>query len=171
MKNIVILFLILAFQNCNSNELSSEINKIYSLNKEKDFSEFENWTIYLREDESETWLFDYTPNNKIEARYLIIRKDSLLVKSIFPVKDSAFHSLNVYSSGDQYAEDALSLDLYLNFKALKVDAISYLQEDSLYLLKKEGIFLIHTKSPTDISSVKQFCHYKKIDPLWFYSKE
>lgn len=169
MKNIVILLFLLVFHNCNSNELSSEINKIYNLNKEKDFSEFDNWTIFLREEEGATWLFDYTPNNKIEARYLIIQTDSLLVKRIFPLKDSVFHSLNVYASWQQYAEDAFSLNLYLNFRALKIDAISYQQDDSLYLLKKGGIILIHTKKPTDISTFKKFCNYKKIDSYWFYS--
>lgn len=171
MKNIVILFFILSFQNCNSNELPSEVNKIYNLNKEKDFSEFENWTIYLRENERETWLFDYTPNNKIEARYLIIKKDSLLIKCIFPVKDSAFHSLNGYFLENRNVEDALSLDLYLNFIALKVDAISYLQDDCMYLMKIKGAVLLHTKIPIEISTVKQFCHYKRIDSHWFYSKD
>lgn len=171
MKNVIILFLIFGFYNCNSYESSSSIEQIYNLNKGKDFSEFENWTIFLRENESDTYIFDSMPNDKVEARYLVVSKDSLLFKRIFPFQDSIFHSLNAYCSEKQNAKGAFDLDLYSNFKALNVDVISYQQNDSLYLLKKAGIVLLHTKGSTDISTIKQYSNYKKIDANWFYFKE
>ena len=172
MRTLSILILLLIFQNCNSNEFPLEIKKTYLLNKEKNFSAFENWNIYLREGKNNVYLFDYTLNDKIEARYLIIDKDSIIFKRVFPLQDSVFFLLKTDSLHKHSGKSSLSMDLYLNFKSLEVDAMFYRQKEKLFLLKKDKITLVRTMKPIDsISNEIQFVNYKKIDPYWFYHKD
>ena len=172
MRTSAILFLLLIFQNCNTNEFPSEIKKIYSLNKEKSFSEFENWNIYLREGKSNVYLFDYMLNDKIEARYLVVDKDSIIFKRIFSLQDSVFFSLSTDSLHRHLGKSTISMELYLNFKSLEIDAIFYRQKERLFLLKKDKITLVRTVEPrNNLSDGVHFINYKKIDPHWFYFKD
>jgi len=168
MRTMIIL--IILFQGCNLKDLPSEVKEIYSLNKGRDFSAFENWNVYLREGTTNVYVFDYKVIDKIDARYLIVDKDSLMFKQIFPKQDSLFYTLNPDSSYNGMS--LLNVDLYLDFKSLGVDAIFYVQKNKMFLLKKDKITLVRTMKPSDsISDGVQFINYKKIDPYWFYYED
>jgi len=172
MRTLTILILLLIFQNCNSNEFPSEIKKTYFRNKDKDFSKFENWNIYLREGKTNVYLLDYVLNDKIEGRYLIIDKDSIIFKRIFPHQDSMFYLLNTDSLHRQCGKISLSMNLFLNFKSLEIDAMRYNQKEKLFLLKNDNFTLVRTMKPMEvISNGTQFLNYKKIDLYWFYHED
>ena len=171
MRTLVILFLLFIFQNCNTKDFPSEIKKIYSLNKDKTFSEFENRNIYPREEKRNVYLFDYILNEKIAARYLVVANDSIVFKQIFPLQDTVFYLLNKDTLYSHLKKPIISLDLFLNFKSLGIDAIFYRQKERLFLLKKDKNSLIRLVDPrNNLSDSINFINYQKIDQFWFYFK-
>ena len=172
MRTLAILLLLVIFQNCNSNEFDSDIKKTYFRNKDKDFSKFENWNIYLREGKSNVYILDFELNDKNEARYLIIDNDSIIFKRIFPLQDSIFYLLNTDSLHRPSGKCLLSMDLYLNFKSLGIDAMFYKEKEKLFMLEKDKFTLVHSVKPVEsIYNGRQFLNYKKIDMYWFYHED
>ena len=172
MRTVVFIFLLFIVQNCNTSDYPSEIKKIYSLNKDKSFSEFTNWNIYLREGKRNVYLFDYMLNNKITARYLVVDDDSIIIKQIFPVHDSIFFLLKTDSPYKDSEKASISLEFFLNFKSLGIDAIFYKQKERLFLLKKDDISLIRSVDPRNkFYDNENFLDYRKIDPHWYYFKD
>jgi len=171
MRTSVILFLLFIIQNCNTNDFPSEIKKIYSLNKDKSFSEFENWNIYPRDGKSNVYLFDHMLDNKIATRYLVVDDDSIIFKRIFSLQDTVFFSLSPDFLYRPLEKTTISLELFLNFKSLGIDAIFHRQKERLFLLKKDKISLIRSVDPrNNLSESVNFVNYRKIDPYWFYLK-
>ena len=171
MRTSMILLMLLTLPSCNTNDCPSEVEKIYSLNKEKSFSEFENWNIYLREGKNNVYVFDYILKDKIETRYLVVDEDSIIFKQIFPLRDTIFSSLTTDSLHNHSGKPTISIELYLNFKSLEIDAIFYKQKERLFLLKNNKLTLVRTIEPrNNLSDGVNFINYKKIDPYWFYFK-
>ncbi|WP_081782494.1 hypothetical protein [Prolixibacter bellariivorans] len=172
MKTLAIFFLLLIFQNCDTKEFPLEVKKIYSSNKEKPFSEFENWNIYLRGGKNDVYVFDYMLNDKIEARYLVTDGEPVMFKRIFPFQDSVFFSLNKDSLHRYSGKSIISKKLYLDFKSLGIDAIFYRPKEKLFLLKKDKVTLVRTVEPQNrLSDSLRVVNYKKIDPHWFYFRD
>ncbi len=172
MRTVVFIFLLFIIQNCNTIDYPSEIKKIYSLNKDKSFSEFKNWNIYLREGKRNVYLFDHMLNNNIAARYLVVDDDSIIFKQIFPVHDTVFFLLKTDFPYKHSEKTSISLELFLNFKSLGIDAIYYKQKERLFLLRKDDISIIRSVDPrNNFSESVNFLDYRKIDPHWFYFKD
>lgn len=171
MRTLLIILLAIICHSCTSNELPTLIEEIYTLNRAKEFNKFRNWVIYTREGKDNVYLFDYMQNDQIDTRYLVVHNDTVVFKEIFPKKDTVFHVAKIDSL---YYDNSnmLSIDLYFDFKDLEVDEISYLQNEDLFLLKRNGFTLIHSVKPLDnITNIKRFNNYKKIDEYWYYFEE
>ncbi len=168
-----ILIIFLFFVGCQAqvnDELSKKVQDTYTLNKGKEFSCFRNWNIFLREGSKEAYVFDYNKNDQTISRFLIAETgDSVVYKQIFPDQDTLFRCLKA----DTLCEsEIITLNHYLDFKSLKVDALSYIEKNDLFLIEVDDQSLIYSiKALESLSDISRFSSYNKIDEHWFYYKK
>lgn len=130
--------------------------EMYVINKEKSFNSFKNFHIWQR---SEGYIFDYY-NENVEKRYLICDfEDTLFYKIIF--SDSAeFEELDLIGNNEY-----ISTELYLEFKNLKIDKLTYDLKYDVFFLKKDGYCLIRSEKSLD--TIKRYENYSAIDKIWY----
>lgn len=167
MRILIIFLLFVSCQGQIDNELSKKAKETYELNKDKEFSCFRNWNVFLRDGNKEAFIFDYIENDQAKSRFLVTEsKDGVIYKQIFPEQDTIFHNLKA----DTLCEsNIITLNLYVDFKALKIDALSYIQENDLFLIKVDDQTIIYSiKARENLSDISRFSNYKKMDAHWFY---
>lgn len=174
-KSIFIILIVQLFflnhNNCIWN-IPDEINSFYLINRDKEFKEFINWKIYPRDNDNKSIIFDYYINDEIRFRFFVIddtEKNNVVYKQVFPNKDTLFYSLKNSIKDFGYP---INIELYNNFKSLKINALYYLSENNLILFEmSESFSLIYSEAKQNITEITQFNKYKKIDPCWFYYME
>lgn len=165
---LVILFLFCNFQCSNTDEkILLKIYDFYNLNKDRDFKNFRNWHIWRRENQAETYIFDYLTDEKIDFRFLVVKdskKGNILYKQITPKRDSLFFELK-----ENINDNGLTLNLYLEFKYLNVDALYYLNEHKMILFEFKSYNILYSEIPNiNLLVINRFNKYKQIDSNWFY---
>ncbi|MBN2348060.1 MAG: hypothetical protein JXJ22_04435 [Bacteroidales bacterium] len=169
---LIVQLFFLNYNNCIKNDIPDEINSFYLNNKDKDFKEFLNWKIYPRDADNKSLIFDFYNNDEIQFRFFVINdteRNEVIYKQVFPNKDTLFYSLKNSIKDFGYP---INIELYKNFRSLKINALYYLPENSLILFKmSESISLIYSEAKQNITEIPRFNEYKKIDSHWFYYSE
>lgn len=165
MKLLTIIALILSACSSNQEEIISP-KEFISLNKGRDFSIFQNWNIYPREVKGDVLVCDYYKEDEVNKRYLVFKNKSgeYIYRNIYPVIDTVSYSLE---KGDS-TEGKVSLELINTFNALNIYKLTYITNLNLYLFDLQETTVIYSEKNIDITDLKQYEKYVKIDANWFY---
>lgn len=165
MKLLTIIGLILSACASNQKEIISP-KEFVSINRGHDFSIFQNWKIYPREDKGDVLVCDYFKEDEVDKRYIVFKNKSgeLIYRNIYPVMDTVSYSLEK----GEYIEGKVSYDLINTFNALNIYKLTYVTNLNLYLFDLHETTVIYSEKGIDITDIKQYEEYTKIDANWFY---
>jgi hypothetical protein len=165
MKFIAIAILIISTCSSGQKKQVSPTEFIF-MNKNGDFSIFQNWKIYPREGKGDVLVCDYYKEDEVNKRYLVFKNNSgeFLYKNIYPVMDTVSHSLEK----GNYTNERIDLELINTFNALNINKLTYVSNLNLYLFDLQETSVIYSEKDINLTDLKQYEKYVKVDSNWFY---
>lgn len=165
MKYLTIIVLLLSACSSSQKETISPKGFI-SLNKNRDFSIFQNWSIAPRGDGCDYYIYDYCKEDEVLKRYIVFnnKNGELVYRTIFPLIDTLAYTLEK----GEYKEGQVGFELVNTFNSLNIYKLTYVANLKLYLFNLKETSIIYSEKGIDITDLKQYENYTKIDSNWFY---
>lgn len=165
MKHLPIIAL-LTLTMCYSGQKETISPKEFiSLNKNRDFSIFQNWSIAPRGDGCDYYIYDYCKEDEVLKRYIVFndKNGELVYRTIFPLLDTLAYTLEK----GEYKEGIVGFELVNTFYLLNIYRLKYVANLNLYHFGLKEASVIYSEKGIDIT-LTGYENYTKIDSNWFY---
>lgn len=163
---ITVLLLIAVTYSCREKKSTENVKDTIMLLQNESINIFNGWEIWKR---SNGLVFDFKAR---KYRFIVIADsiDNLLLKEIFPGKDSVFYSINdIKYRKDSYPFNTESIfDKVKLFNKLKVIRVNFINDD-LIMFINDNYSIIYSNCENDLRELNNsYKGYTKYNDYWYY---